>query len=195
MERAFVIAAASLALRRLLENQFADWKHLSSVGGEVPISLLPLDRIHVGADERTQINLFLYQVRPNTGVRLESTGGVRTPLALDLFYLLTVYGAHDLQLEVLLGAAIQIFHQAAQLGRERLKELVSGSGDDDSETPPLLSALLDSRAFDEIDTLTIHPQFIESEELSRTWSSFQSHYRPSVAYRVTMTFKGQQPWL
>ncbi|BAY22330.1 hypothetical protein NIES2100_20930 [Calothrix sp. NIES-2100] len=87
------------------------------------VTALPPDLITVGIDERAQLNLFLYQVTQNRNVdwvspefrsknlRINKNSRSHPPLALDLHYLLTAYGAKDFQAELLLGYAMQLFHR------------------------------------------------------------------------------------
>ena len=57
------------------------------------------------------------------GAAVASSGGDQRlsnpPLALDLHYLLTAYGAQDLDAEILLGYAMQLLHETPVLTRRR----------------------------------------------------------------------------
>ena len=113
MSNALAIASVSAVLKDLLNNAAIDHQ-LSNVVGEVKVSALPPDRVLVeGTPETSRINLFLYQVTPNQGWRnvdlpSRDSSGERTaspPLALDLHYLLSAYGASEFHAEILLGYA------------------------------------------------------------------------------------------
>src|SRR5437660_7926311 len=126
MSSALGIAAVTAVLKNLLDNRLIEQGVAASLG-DVSVSALPPDRIPTGADERSQLNLFLYRLTPNSGWRGRTTAdgngnGAPTrgaaqavgprPLALDLHYLVTAYGEQDLQAEILLGYAIQTLHEA-----------------------------------------------------------------------------------
>ncbi|MHC5719468.1 MAG: Pvc16 family protein, partial [Nostoc sp.] len=113
MSNALSIAAVTAVLKDLIENGLVQDAIATSVG-DVVVTALPPDRITQGTDERAQINLFLYQVTQNRNAdwiseeyrsKRRQLGDVRQhpPLALDLHYLITAYGAKDFQAELLFG--------------------------------------------------------------------------------------------
>ena len=83
----------------------------------------------VPPNEQSRLNLFMYRVTPNQGysnVELPSqdSRGVRLanpPLALDLHYLLSAYGADELHGEILLGYGMQLLHETPVLSREAIR--------------------------------------------------------------------------
>lgn len=103
MSSALAIAAVTAFLKSLLENGLVDEGVNASIGGDAVVSVLPPDRITTGSDERPQLNLFLHQATPHASLRSGERSGQRTMLGLDLHYLLTAYGAQDLQIEILLA--------------------------------------------------------------------------------------------
>ncbi|MBL0163867.1 MAG: DUF4255 domain-containing protein [Xanthomonadales bacterium] len=185
MSNALAIAAVTAALKDLVGNGLLGLD-LSSIGS-VTVSALPPDRIATGQTEPNQLNLFLYQVTPNTGWRNRALpardgSGARIgnpPLALDLHYMLTAYGAQDLSAEALLGFAMQFLHETPMLSRAQLRTVLG------PPTPPFgnLSAL---SIADQIEWLKITPQFLGAEELSKLWTAMQARYRPSMAYQVSV---------
>src|SRR5215510_2682487 len=69
--------------------------------GDTEVSLKPLDQARKGIT-KTQLNLFLFDVRPNAALRnMDPPDRVRPgetampPLALDLHYLLSAWGEND----------------------------------------------------------------------------------------------------
>ncbi|HJZ69754.1 MAG TPA: DUF4255 domain-containing protein, partial [Blastocatellia bacterium] len=104
MSSALAIAAVTAVLKDLLNNGLIDHNVGASVG-EVTVSTLPPDRVDVldAAQKKSRLNLFMYQVTPNAGWRnvglpSRNDRGERIsnpPLALDLHYLLTAYGAEE----------------------------------------------------------------------------------------------------
>lgn len=185
MSNALAIAAVTAALKDLIGNGLLGLD-LSSIGS-VTVSALPPDRIATGQTEPNQLNLFLYQVTPNTGWRnhalpARDASGARIgnpPLALDLHYMLTAYGAQDLSAEALLGFAMQFLHETPMLSRAQLRTVLG------PPSPPFgnLSAL---SLAEQVEWLKITPQFLGAEELSKLWTAMQARYRPSMAYQVSV---------
>jgi hypothetical protein len=188
------IAGITAVLKSLLENGLVHCDLTASIGSDTIVSALPPDRITVGADERTQLNLFLHQVTPNT--RLQSSSRLAAsavnkqhstqPLALDLHYLLTAYGAQDYQIEILLGCALQVMHQMPIVTSDMVRGILKSLASDDGRVvPATLAALAAAELADQIEHIAIYPHFLSSEEMSRLWSALQARYRPSVLYKVS----------
>jgi hypothetical protein len=197
-------------LKRLLSNGLAHPDITSSLNDAPVVTLLPPDRIVTGENEPTQLNLFLYQVAPNTalhpsslrrlreqpiGLRGLATGEARevrstitgdTSLAVDLYYVATAYSARNFEIEVLLGSTLQLLHRHRNLDAAVIRhELESLSAEEDQ---PFVAALRASEQTALIQQLTIEPQFLDMEELSKLWSAFQARYRPSIVYKVVALF-------
>ena len=216
---ALALASVTAVLKGLLENGLAARGITSALGGDASVSALPPDRVPSGADERAQLNLFLYAVTPNTRLRAaqlhDAAGDARAdgnarvartphaprdhtrraaPLTLDLHYLLTAYGAQDFQAEILLGHTMQLLHERPVLDRATLQSaLTSLSAAHDSRiVPPALAALAASDLPDRVERLTIEPAFPPFDEMSKLWSVLQARYRPSAAYRVSAVLIGAE---
>ncbi len=191
MQSTLAIASVTAVLKNVLENGLVDSGVTTGIGGDVLVSALPPDRIVTGADERAQINLFLYQVIPNTGLRrLDRTEATRSApaLALDLGYLLTAYGSLDFQIEILLGYIFQLFQKLHTLDHEMIRQSLDAvsSTRDGRVVPPPVAALAASRLSQQVEQIKLTPQFLSTEEMSKLWSALQSRYRPSVAYKVSV---------
>jgi hypothetical protein len=78
MSSALAIASVTAVLKNLLDNRLIQHGVAASLG-DVSVTALPPDRIATGTDERSQINLFLYRVTPNTGWRGRSLTFERQP--------------------------------------------------------------------------------------------------------------------
>ena len=125
MSSALAIASVTAVLRNLLDNGMIDDTVVNTVGNVVVTARAP-DLIALDQNATSQLNLFLYQVTPNqgwnnVGLPARDAAGERLtnpPLALDLHYFLTAYGARDLHAEILLGYAMQVLHQTPLLSRE-----------------------------------------------------------------------------
>lgn len=195
MTTAIGLGAVTAVLRDLLTNGVIDHDLVSSVG-DVTVTALPPDRItDTGPSPTSQLNVFLYAVTPNIGWRnaelpARTPAGNRSsadPLALDLHYLLTAYGARDFHAEILLGYAMQLLHENPILTRDSIRQALAlpspvtgGSG-----LPPTLQALSTSELADQVEQIRITPEVIGLDEMSRLWSGFQSNYRLSTAYLAT----------
>jgi hypothetical protein len=144
-------------------------------GADVSVAPLHLAR----KDEaNNQLNLFLYQATYNAQLRNQDlpsqthageTG--KPPLALDLHYLLTAYGANsdEILAHRLLGWAMSLLHDHAIL------------------LPAALHAALAASDLDrQVERIRITPQPITTEEMSRLWTIFSTNYRLSVAYLVSV---------
>jgi hypothetical protein len=203
MGNSLAIAAVTAVLKDLLNNGLIDHNVTGAVGGNVTVSALPPDRVFApGAQEGNQLNLFLYQVAPNVGWRnvglpsRDERGGrlSNQPLALDLHYLLTAYGAEDLHAEVLLGYAMQLLHETPVLTRQSIRTALLPSPVNGSILPPALQALSASDLADQVEQIKIVATALTSEEMSKLWTALQARYRPTAAYHVSVVLiESQRP--
>jgi len=196
MSTELALGAVTAVLRNLLDNAMVDDRIVNALGN-VKVSALPPDLIALAADASSQLNLFLYHVTPNIGWRnaglpsRDDRGDRRSnpPLALDLHYLMTAYAGRELHTEILLGYGMQILHEMPGLSREAIRrglsvpDLVSDPG---SQLPADLRALATAELAEQFEAIRITPQFVGTEEMSKLWSAFQSKYRPSTAYQVSV---------
>lgn len=196
MSNALAIASVTAVLKDLLNNGLIDHDVGASVG-EVIVSTLPPDRIDaLDSLKKSRLNLFMYQVTPNSGWRnvdlpSRNSNGDRVsnpPLALDLHYLLTAYGAEELHGEILLGYGMQLLHETPVLTRDAIRRSLTppspvGSGGD---LPPALAALFSSELAEQVEQIKISPALLTTEEISRMWSAFQAKYRPTAVYQASV---------
>lgn len=212
MSSALALAAVTAVLKNLLDNRLIDQGVTASVG-DVTVTALPPDRITTGTDERSQLNLFLYRVTPNTGWRRSSvslgngpngTNGrdgeakapppaPPAPLPLDLHYLLTAYGEQDFQAEILLGYAMQLLHEVTTLTPDHIRSALGGPNGSGNAVSPTRAALSTSTLAEEVQQVSISPEFTSSDEMSRLWSALQARYRPSATYKVSTVLLKAQP--
>lgn len=193
MSSALAIAAVTASLKDLLNDGLMD--HDLSTVGSFTVTAQPPDRVTTGTTENNQLNLFLYQVTANSGWRnvglpSRDRAGERltnAPLALDLHYLLTAYGAQDLNAEVLLGYAMQVLHETSVLTRAQLRTaLGSPPPVDGSLLPGPFGSLSAVDLADQVEMIKVTPVFLGSEDLSKLWTAMQARYRPSMAYLVSV---------
>ena len=196
MSSALAIASVTAVLRDLLNNGLID-QNISGLLGNVIVTTLAPDRIDVTTNnQQSQLNLFMYQVTPNAawrnvGLPSRNAAGERIsnpPLALNLHYMLTAYGAQDLHAEILLGYGMQLFHETPVLPRQAIhtslqnaSQVPSGSG-----LPAEFRALFTSELAEQVEQIKIAPESLNTEEISRMWSAMQAHYRPTAAYQASV---------
>lgn len=130
------------------------------------------------------VNIFLYQVNPNSSWRnaelpvRRTDGSVeqRPQAALDLYYILSFYGAESKMVpQLLLGAAISALHAFPMLDKASIPEFLDGKS--------LEACGLAEQA--QVLKFTLMP--LSHEELGRIWSVFfQVPYTLSVAYQCSV---------
>ncbi|MBD2520629.1 DUF4255 domain-containing protein [Nostoc sp. FACHB-973] len=194
MSNALAIATVTAVLKDLINNGLIDGD-LANVG-DVAVSALAPDLVNIdNATNPSQLNLFLYHVTSNQGWRnvglpSRDSSGERLsnpPLALDLHYLLTAYGKQDFHSEILLGYAMQLLHETPILTREAIRQTFQNKIQVNGVANlPILQTLSTSGLDEQIEQIKITPQYLTTEEISKLWSSFQTHYRPTVAYQVSV---------
>jgi hypothetical protein len=196
VSNALALAGVTAVLRDLLNDGIVNKNVAGLVGQTVTVTTLPPDRVAAeDGTEATQLNVFLRQVTPNLGWRNEglpsrdAAGRARLsnpPLALDLHYLITAYGAADLHAEIVLGYAMQLLHENPVLTRDAIRVALQRPPDDEATLPSALRALAGSGLQDQVEQLRITPEFLNTEELSKFWTAAQARYRSSAAYQVAV---------
>ncbi len=133
------------------------------------------------------VNLYLYQVSPNTALRnadlptRRGDGSVwQTPrAAIDLHYLLSFYGEEGkLEPQQVMGSVIRTLHASPLLLQKQIAHIVESSDF-------LKAADLDK----EIERIKLTPQSLTIDELSKIWSVFfQNSFALSTAYMASVVF-------
>ena len=187
MSSGLALASVTALLKDLLENGLASGGITAKLGGDASVSALPPDRVTSGADEKAQLNVFLYHVAPRSVLRPGGDPGAR-PLTLELHYLLTAYGAQDYQTEILLGHALKLFHENPILDQERIRATLKALSQsrDRRVIPAPQAALAASDLADQVERIAIEAEFLSTEEISRLWSALQAKFRPSATYKVSV---------
>jgi hypothetical protein len=172
MSNALAIAAVTATMEAILGVGV----HADSDLADTALTALPPDKAR-GALTTNQLNLFLYQVLPNATwrnmdlVKPGETGF--SPLALNLYYLLTVFGRENDHTQPfdhhLLGKAMSLLYDHALLGPDEIVLTFPGS---DLER--------------QVDRVRITLQPLTIEEISKLWTGFATQYRMSVAYEVSV---------
>ncbi|MEN1783509.1 MAG: DUF4255 domain-containing protein [Bacteroidota bacterium] len=187
------IAAVTHVLKDLLNDGLINQNIAAILDTTVTVSSVCPAQVDTGGDVQTQLNLFLYRTSVNTAWSnlahpYRNTQGERTkspPLAVNLHYLLTAFGRNELDGEILLGYAMQLFHENAGLGRDLINNsLVIAQGN--ASLPPSLRQVASSGLADQIEQVKISHDPINMEEMTRLWTAFQIRYRPCAAYTATV---------
>jgi uncharacterized protein DUF4255 len=176
------IAAVTAVLRDFLANGLIRYSNVTRLG-DVQVSVLPPDRINLGSEEPNQLNLFMYRIAPHASLSRNRDGSQST---VDLYYLLTAYGAQDLHCEVLLGCAVHLLSTVPFLTSDFVKEILEAPGAKagKASASPLRVALATSEMSSTFTRLRVTQQFMSFDEMSKLWSTLQARYRPSVTYEV-----------
>ena len=181
MSNALAIASVTTTLRRLIERSLPDDISGSQVTTKPPDKATSNDS---GPDNASnnQINVFLYQTELHPNWRNQTMPGLvnpgetgQPPLALNLYYLLTAYGEgdDDTLSHRLLGQAISTLHDHPILTADEIRLST------ETELPA-------SNLHQQIECVRITPQPVSLEDLSRLWATFQTQYRISMAYQVSV---------
>jgi hypothetical protein len=196
LSTALAIAGVTAVLRDLLNDELVNANVAGVVGQSVTVTTLPPDRVvPENGTEASQLNVFLRHITPNIGWRNEGLpsrdGAGRThlsnpPLALDLHYLISAYGAEPLHAEILLGYAMQLLHENPAIPREAVRKALEPTVDPNLMLPPALQSLSDSGLADQVEQLRISPEFLNAEDMSKFWTATLAHYRPCAAYQVSV---------
>lgn len=135
-------------------------------------------------DAGRRVNLFLYHTMHNAswrnldipGKNRKSERGV-PPLALNLHYLLTAYGEDGANLadQELLGQAMLTLHDYPILKKNRIEDALKNYAN-----------LAKSELANQIDKVRIVPEYLDIENMYRLWTTFQTQYRVSAAYQVSV---------
>ncbi len=170
MSNALAIAAVTTTLRSLL---------LSALG-ITEVTTKPLDKARTTTTE--QVNIFLYQTAMSGSLRnmpmphqLKPGETGQPPLALNLFYLITAYGLDDddASAHQLLGQAMSALHDHPLLGSA---EILNATG----------ATLADSDLHLQVERVRITPQPMPLDEMSKLWTTFQTQFRISTAYQISV---------
>ncbi len=187
------VAGVSAVLRSLLSTALGSGGPTTILGSGASITNSPPDLIETGPSEPAQLNVFLYNVSVNPALRnldlpSNSSSGARRsnpPLAVNLHYLVTAYGGKAFDQEILLGFAMQVFHDTPVLNQQlianALADLISVTPA--SEEAQLVAA---STLPGQVEFLRITPEALSTEEIYRLWTAFQVSYRPTTSYLVSV---------
>lgn len=192
MSTGAALAAATQVLRMVLQDNLPDLS--AALGGQPVVSAVPPDRIDTGAGEAAQLNVFLYRVEPNPAASramlpsISDSGAARLharPLALNAHYVVSAYAKDDLFADLLLGEAMTVLHGFNDGAARFIREFLTGARPSDVSAG--MWALLAGSGLDrQPDTLTLVPEALTVDDISKLWSVLGEKYRPSAAYLATV---------
>lgn len=172
MSNGLAIAAVSATLRQLLSKGL----------GITNVTVRSLGKAREEGLSSDQVNLFLYHTQINAAFsnmdmpRLLKPGETgHPPLPLNLYYLLTAYSddTDDVVSHGLLGNAMRVLHDHPVLD----------AGEIESATQ---TNVKDSDLHEQIERVRITQQTLPAEEIAKLWPAFQTQYRTSVCYQVSV---------
>jgi Pvc16 N-terminal domain len=198
MSAQFAIPATSFVLKALIEAQLK-----IAYGAFVPpkVSIEPPPRPAPTPSANAQpeapgIILYMHHAGQNIGWRnmevpyVETSGvkSTKTPLVLDLHYMLAATGA-DLEREALLGIAMTAFHRNGIVKRSLVNTILSAIA---IPAPP--TRMMDNLTAEPLANPLQHPESIKISQhpvdidmSTKLWSALQSPIRPCAYYLVTTT--------
>jgi Pvc16 N-terminal domain len=177
MSNPLAIAAVTATLRNLLIEGFS----ADGFDDNVSVTTQSLDKARgTNTNLGSQVNLFLYQTQISAAWRnMDMPGQVKpgesgfAPLALNLYYLLTAYGPDNDDVSLLghqlLGRAMSILHDHPIL-----------------RTAQIEAALPLNDLHRQLEHVRIIPQSLSVEDISKLWMTFQTQYRTSTVYEVSV---------
>jgi hypothetical protein len=202
MSNELAISGVTAVLQYYLNNAYSE---SGSPFSQPPtVSCLAPDLVQAAisnnGDSENQVNLFLHQVTHNAAWRnvelpsLAADGTTRLsspPLALDLHYLLTVYGSTYWQAEALLGYAVMMLHESPVLVRSDISNALSNLS-----TPfpgnVLTPYLEGSGLADQIELIKITPETLGREEMAWLWTALKADYRLTFPFMVSVVLMQPQ---
>ncbi|AOX00887.1 hypothetical protein BJP34_16815 [Moorena producens PAL-8-15-08-1] len=162
------------------------------------VTTKPLDEARKEGQEKNQINIFLYQTNPNSAWRnLDMPNKVKPgetgkpPLALNLYYLITAYGKdnEDTESQTLLGVAMRVLHDHPLIRTYDIDRAIAkkpGFIDQGLLDESKKKLLEDSNLANQIERISVTPNNLSIEEISKLWGTFQTQYRISAAYKISV---------
>ncbi len=176
MSNYLAIATVTACLKQLLQPA------ATSFNGS-PVTVLRPDLI-AGSGNSAGVNVYMYQVMPNTAWRNEDLPARRSDgqlitrprVALDLYYIISCYGPdNEFAPQRMLGNVVKIMHETPVLTRDFVQDTVSST-----------SYVSGSDLMNEIELVKFTPTAMSTEEISKLWAAFQTTYLVSVVYHGTV---------
>ncbi|MFG2106447.1 DUF4255 domain-containing protein [Micromonospora chersina] len=198
----FAIPATTFVLQQIVQERLKiAYGSLTAPAVSIaPPPRPPATPANPGASQQAEpagIHLFLHHAAPNPAWRnmyephVNSAGKrvSRSPLAVDLHYMLAVTGA-DLEREVLLGLGVAALTRHGIVPRAKIESILDSIA---APAPPgtLLHTLTDEPLHDpttQPEQITISQAPVDLDLSTKIWSALQSPLRPAAYFLVTTVF-------
>jgi len=186
------VAGVSAILKQTLIDALSPNGPHSIVDPSKPaVTVGPPDLIATGAEEPVQLNLFMYYASQNPAFRnmclpqADSQGNKLSnpPLALNLHYLVSAYGKSEYDAELMLGWAMKVFHENPVYSQNQINNLLSEMS---GSSVPEIQLLVQTTLASQVESIKVTPESLSNEEIARLWMAFQTHYRTTTSYQVTV---------
>lgn len=175
------IAAVTQTLKSILEESIND-EGIDTLG--VKVYTETLDRLENDLDNSDNaLNIYLYRIAENAGWRNQDLSSrnnagqrVSNPyLALDLYYVMSAHGSEKVNADALLGYGLVAFHDNPAIGRDFIANSLASE-----------ALLADVGLADQMEQITITPEYLNTEEISKLWTMFGAKYRQSAYFKVSV---------
>ncbi|MGA3006911.1 MAG: DUF4255 domain-containing protein [Opitutaceae bacterium] len=159
--------------------------------GKPAVTVGPPDLVVTGTEEPVQLNIFMYYASQNPAFRnmclpsSDSQGNKLSnpPLALNLHYLISAYGKSEFDAELMLGWAMKVFHENPVYSQSQISQLLTEMS---GSTVPEIQLLVQTTLASQVESIKVTPESLSNEEIARLWMAFQTHYRTTTSYQVTV---------
>jgi hypothetical protein len=172
MSSPVVISAITATLRNIVQSA------IDALLPGISVTTMPLDKAHENRNDN-QINIYLYHTAINAAWRNQDPpnrvkpGEVgHPPLPLNLYYLVTAYGANndEVSAQGLLGVAMSALHDMPVLDPADIRTALPAP----------------ANPGDQIERVRVTHEPLSVEEISKLWAAFQTNYRLSAAYMASV---------
>jgi hypothetical protein len=171
MSNSLAVATVTQALQHLLNEA------VKAFPGGAGVTVRPPDKARL-TPAGNQLNVFLYHTTLDAAWRNQDMPALRPgesgfpPLPLVLHYVITAYGEadeDDVKAHQLLGRAMSVLHDHPILGPDEFAGLVAGAD-----------------LQNQVERVRITAQTLTVDDMYKLWTAFQTQYRISAAYEVSV---------
>ena len=171
MSNSLAVATVTSALLQLLNQA------VKAFPGGARVTVRPPDKARL-TPPVNQLNVFLYHTTLDPAWRNQDMPTIRPgetgfpPLPLILHYVVTAYGESDeddIKAHQLLGRAMSVLHDHPILGPDEFTGLVTGTD-----------------LQNQVERVRVTEQVLTVDDMYKLWTAFQTQYRISAAYEVSV---------
>ena len=171
MSNSLAVATVTSALQQLLTQA------VKAFPGGARVTVRPPDKARL-TPAINQLNVFLYHTTIDAAWRNQDMPAIRPgetgfpPLPLVLHYVITAYGEgdeDDIKAHQLLGRAMSVLHDHPILGPGEFTNLVTGTD-----------------LQNQVERVRVTAQVLTVDDMYKLWTAFQTQYRISAAYEVSV---------